>query len=100
MISYWYEACNQHARPPGRPPCGPLPRLDLVQEVTERLREQILAGAFDADRSLPPEGQLGQALGVSRTVIREAMRILAAQGLVEVSQGRTPRVKPADPTHV
>ncbi len=81
-------------------PLRPVGRLDLVQEVTERLREQILAGAFDADRSLPPEGQLGQALGVSRTVIREAMRILVAQGLVEVSQGKAPRVKPADPTHV
>ncbi len=43
-----------------------------------------------------PEGQLGEAFSVSRTVIREAMRILAAQGLVEVSQGRAPRVRPVD----
>lgn len=75
---------------------GPLPRLDLVQEVAERLRAQIIAGAFDAERSFPPEGRLGQSLGVSRTVVREAMRILAAQGLVDVSQGRAPRVRPAD----
>jgi DNA-binding FadR family transcriptional regulator len=81
-------------------PLKPVARLDLVREVTERLREQILAGAFNADRALPPEGRLGQALGVSRTVIREAMRILVAQGLVEVSQGKLPRVKPADPAHV
>jgi DNA-binding FadR family transcriptional regulator len=88
-------------RPPrGDSPLRPVGRLDLVQEVTERLREQILAGAFDADKTFPPEGQLGQALGVSRTVIREAMRILVAQGLVEVSQGKAPRVKPADPAHV
>jgi DNA-binding FadR family transcriptional regulator len=40
---------------------------------------------------------LAETLGVSRTVIREAMRSLLAQGLVEVSQGRRPRVKPADP---
>ncbi len=39
-------------------------------------------------------------MGVSRTVIREAMRILGERGLVEVSQGRSPRVKPADPAHV
>ena len=47
-----------------------------------------------------PEGKLCETMGVSRTVIREAMRILAAQGLVEVSQGRLPRVKPADPQTV
>ena len=75
---------------------GPLPRLNLVREVAERLRAQIIAGAFDADGTLPPEGRLAQSLGVSRTVVREAMRILAAQGLVEVSQGRAPRVRPAD----
>lgn len=78
----------------------PLQRPNLVQEAVERLREQIIAGAFGVDGAIPPEGQLGQALGVSRTVIREAMRILAAQGLVEVSQGRAPRVKPANPQTV
>lgn len=74
----------------------PLQRPNLVQEAVERLREQIIAGVFGIDGAIPPEGQLGQALGVSRTVIREAMRILAAQGLVEVSQGRQSRVKPAN----
>jgi GntR family transcriptional repressor for pyruvate dehydrogenase complex len=75
---------------------APVPRLDLVREVAERLRAQIIAGVFDGDRTLPPEGRLGEAFSVSRTVIREAMRILAAQGLVEVSQGRAPRVRPVD----
>jgi len=79
---------------------GPLPRRNLVQAVVERLRELILSGAFQDDGVLPPEGKLGKAMGVSRTVVREAMRILGAQGLVEVSQGRRPRIKPADPLSV
>lgn len=83
-----------------RVPLKPVRRLNLVREVVERLREQILAGSFATTDTLPSEGSLGQSLGVSRTVIREAMRILAAQGLVEVSQGRPPRVKPADATHL
>lgn len=92
-------------RPRNRPKTAetslkPLQRLNLVQEAVERLREQIITGVFGVDGVMPPEGQLGQTLGVSRTVIREAMRILAAQGLVEVSQGRQPRVKPADPQTV
>jgi DNA-binding FadR family transcriptional regulator len=82
------------------PPLQPVQRFDLVQEVVSRLREQIIAGVFGSNGAIPPEGQLGKSLGVSRTVIREAMRCLAAQGLVEVSQGRQSRVRPADPQTV
>ncbi|MBN2024865.1 MAG: FadR family transcriptional regulator [Pirellulales bacterium] len=78
----------------------PLKRQDLVRGVVERLRSQILGREFDPDGILPPEGRLGETLGVSRTVVREAMRILGAQGLVEVSQGKRPRVRPADPQTV
>jgi GntR family transcriptional repressor for pyruvate dehydrogenase complex len=78
----------------------PLKRLDLVREVVDRIRSQILAGDFDPEGLLPPEGKLGETLGVSRTVVREAMRILGAQGLVEVSQGKRPRIRPADPETV
>jgi GntR family transcriptional regulator, transcriptional repressor for pyruvate dehydrogenase complex len=75
-------------------------RGDLVQGVVDLLEKQIVAGDLAADRPMPPEGELSRQLGVSRTVIREAMRILGARGLVEVSQGKLPRVKPADPAHV
>ena len=75
---------------------APLDRPDMVAEVLSRLSERIIAGGFSPDGVLPPEGALAQSFGVSRTVIREAMRTLRAQGLVEVSQGRAPRVKPAD----
>jgi GntR family transcriptional regulator, transcriptional repressor for pyruvate dehydrogenase complex len=77
-------------------PLQPLYRQNLVAGVVESLRERILAGAFDTAEPLPSEAQLGQQLAVSRTVIREAMRILGGQGLVEVSQGRRPRIRPAD----
>jgi len=78
----------------------PLKRLDLVQEVFGQMREQIISGEFESGGTMPPEGQLCETMGVSRTVIREAMRMLGAQGLVEVSQGRRPRVRPADPQTV
>ncbi len=78
----------------------PLRRVDLVQETVALLEKKILSEKFAAGESLPPEGQLSVQLGVSRTVIREAMRILGAKGLVEVSQGRLPRVKPAGPEQV
>lgn len=72
-------------------------RPDRVSEVLEQLSDQITAGAFGQDGTLPAEGALAETFRVSRTVVREAMRMLRAQGLVEVSQGKPPRVKPADP---
>lgn len=74
-----------------------LQQIDLVQEIVQQLRSRILSGQFGQNGELPTESQLGMTFGVSRTVAREAMRTLRAQGLVEVSRGRRPRVCPVDP---
>src|ERR1700682_1443322 len=67
----------------------------LVEKAEERLRAQILKqGANDL---LPSQGALASTLGVSRTVLREAMKHLEAEGLIEIAQGRRIRVKPAGP---
>jgi GntR family transcriptional repressor for pyruvate dehydrogenase complex len=67
----------------------------LVRQAEERLRRQILKqGDHDL---LPSQGDLAATLGVSRTVLREAMKHLEAEGLVEIAQGRRIRVKPAGP---
>lgn len=76
----------------------PLVKADaqsLVKQAEERLRRQILKRA--ADEVLPSQGELAASLGVSRTVLREAMKHLEAEGLVEIAQGRRIRVKPAGP---
>jgi len=77
----------------------PIPRADLVSEVVQRMRNEIIAGTFGSDE-LPSEGELEVMFGVSRTVIREAMRVLWGMELVEVSRGRRPRIKPLDPTTI
>jgi GntR family transcriptional repressor for pyruvate dehydrogenase complex len=69
----------------------------MVGSVLESLSERIITGDFGSQGVLPPEGELATGYGVSRTVIREAMRSLRAQGLVEVAQGKLPRVKPPAP---
>jgi GntR family transcriptional repressor for pyruvate dehydrogenase complex len=76
------------------------PRVALVEQVVERLRDGIFTGEFLPGSELPSEGSLATTIGVSYTVIREAMRMLRSHGLVEVSQGRRPRVKPAGPDAV
>ncbi|MDX1944173.1 MAG: FCD domain-containing protein [Pirellulaceae bacterium] len=75
----------------------PLLSDNLVDEVVGRLKAHIVSGQLAAEAPLPSEGRLAESFRVSRTVVREAMRILRTQGLVEITQGRRPRVKRADP---
>jgi GntR family transcriptional repressor for pyruvate dehydrogenase complex len=71
-------------------------RIDLVNQVANQLRESILNNGFAPASLLPGEITLAGQFGVSRTVVREALRVLSAQGLVEISHGRPARVKHAD----
>jgi GntR family transcriptional repressor for pyruvate dehydrogenase complex len=59
----------------------------LADKVADLLKKAILSGQLAAGDRLPPERVLGDRFGVSRTVIREAIRSLAAKGMVEVRSG-------------
>jgi GntR family transcriptional repressor for pyruvate dehydrogenase complex len=59
----------------------------LYQRIVGHIEERIIAGELkDGDR-LPTERQLAEQYGVSRTVVREAMKVLARSGLVEARHG-------------
>jgi DNA-binding FadR family transcriptional regulator len=51
------------------------------------LGEAIVAGRYAAGDSIPSEPVLGDQLGVSRTVLREAVKSLAAKGVVSPGRG-------------
>jgi GntR family transcriptional regulator, transcriptional repressor for pyruvate dehydrogenase complex len=68
----------------------------MVVKVVDRLTDAIVKGKFDRSSVLPSEAELASSFGVSRTVVREAMRSLRAQGLVQASKGRVARVAPPD----
>lgn len=59
----------------------------LVEDVCQRLAAEIRAEVSDGDGWLPPERQLAEQLGVSRSVVREAAKRLESQGLVEIQHG-------------
>ncbi|RUY86847.1 FadR/GntR family transcriptional regulator, partial [Mesorhizobium sp. M7A.F.Ca.CA.001.10.2.1] len=59
----------------------------LSETVVTTIRKQLQAGEILPGHKLPTEGQLTETFGVSRTVIREALAKLAADGLVEPRQG-------------
>lgn len=60
----------------------------MTQQLVRRLTDSIQAGELRPGDRLPTESQLAQLHGVSRTVVREAMSRLSAQGLIETQQGR------------
>lgn len=59
------------------------PRRGLHGEVVHTIGLQIVGGTLQPGDPLPPEDELTADLAVSRTVLREAVRVLAAKGLVE-----------------
>jgi DNA-binding FadR family transcriptional regulator len=64
--------------------------VDLVpahEVVTERLRHAIHIGTYLPGDKLPPERTLAQQLGVSRMTVREAIRVLRAEGYVSSRRG-------------
>lgn len=65
----------------------------LVDRVVRSIEDQILSGRLPVGMKLPPEREFAERLGVSRTVFREAMRVLAAKGLLETSHGVGTTVK-------
>ena len=58
-------------------------RRTLHDEVLERVRDMIIEGRLEPGQRIN-EGQVGAQLGVSRTPMREAIKTLASEGLVEI----------------
>lgn len=65
----------------------PAPAL-LSVGVAERLETYILAGGFGTGDRLPSERDLAATFGVSRTAVREAVKLLSQRGLVRSDVGR------------
>src|SRR4051794_5512670 len=59
----------------------------LPDKVADLLRSSIIERQLPAGARLPTERELGEQFGVSRTVVREAVRTLVAKGLLEVRSG-------------
>ncbi|WP_190813251.1 FadR/GntR family transcriptional regulator [Saccharopolyspora pogona] len=68
-----------------------LPHIEVPKAsdvLADTLRERILAGDFPEHTALPPERDLVEQAQMSRTTVREALRILEAQGFVRLKTGR------------
>lgn len=84
------EITSLEKRPEGGP--GPIRRTALHDTLVTHLRDMIIEGDLAPGTRLH-EGQLGEQLGVSRTPLREAIKYLASEGLVELVPSRGAVVK-------
>ena len=76
-----------------------LKRTGLHERAAARMRDMIIRGELEPGSSTQ-ETRLSEALGVSRTPLREAMKLLAAEGLVELRPNRSPRIADIETDHV
>src|SRR5579875_1962171 len=75
-------------------------REPLHRDIARMLAEKIVSGEYEEGSLLPPERVLCTAFGVSRTVIREAIKALETRGLVRIEHGRGTVVEPASNSQV
>src|SRR5690606_8210337 len=76
-------------------PANPSPELfealardaPLSARVSEQIKQYLVGGQLQPGVRLPPERELARQFDVSRAVVREAVRGLTAQGLLEVRAG-------------
>ena len=58
------------------------------ERVAAQIRRRIVSGDLAVGERLPPEEELTRFFGIARTTLREALRVLEAQGLIEIRRGR------------
>lgn len=83
------DAPMEEARPPA----------SLHGELMTALRDYIIEGNL-ADGARVPERQLCEQFGVSRTPLREALKVLASEGLIDLLPNRGARVRPLRPQDI
>ncbi len=65
----------------------PVPRKSLTESVAGELAASILDDSFPSGSQIPPERELMSQLGVSRSTLREALKVLSEQDLIEARPG-------------
>jgi GntR family transcriptional repressor for pyruvate dehydrogenase complex len=72
---------------PTPPTFVPAQRVRSFDHIVGQIHEVIASGGMVPGERLPSERDLGVAFGVSRTTLREALRALEAQGVIEIRTG-------------
>ncbi|MFD4647806.1 FadR/GntR family transcriptional regulator [Streptomyces sp. NPDC058441] len=79
---------SSHGSAPAGPVADPAQRGLLTERIARRLEHDIRSGEIAVGAKLPSERELAAQFGSSRNVVREVLRRLEAQHLIEVAPGR------------
>ena len=79
-------------------PIGKLVKKTLVEQAVEQVQGYILVQKLKPGDVLPSEMRFTEILGVSRPVVREALRTLAGRGVLTIANGRNAMVSPVSAT--
>lgn len=71
-------------------------RLNGAARIAEEIGSAIVAGRYRPDDVVPGEIELGRRYGASRTVVREALKVLSAKGLIESRKRTGTRARPRE----
>jgi len=71
-------------------------RLDGAQRIAEEIGAAIVAGRYAPDELVPGEIALGRRYRASRTVVREALKLLSAKGLIAARKRSGTRARPRE----
>src|SRR4051794_23204735 len=71
-------------------------RRSLTNAISEKILGLIASGVLETGDALPSERELADALNVSRAAVRGGLQSLAAQGILDISQGARTRVRRSD----
>src|ERR1700722_4239699 len=69
-------------------------RATLAQQIETHMRDLIVSNRLGPGELLPSSIDLATEFGVSRSIVREAMKSLQAKGLIEIANGKRARVQP------
>jgi GntR family transcriptional regulator, transcriptional repressor for pyruvate dehydrogenase complex len=75
-------------------------RTRLRDRAAEAILDMVISGGLSPGERLPPERELCERLGVSRTVVREALNLVEARGLISIEHGRGAVVSGGEPRAV
>jgi GntR family transcriptional repressor for pyruvate dehydrogenase complex len=82
------------------PTLPPIQRTPLYKQVLDRIQGLVEAGAIVPGDQLPPERELAEQLGVSRTSLRQALTALEALGMIEIRHGAGAYLVATEPERV
>jgi GntR family transcriptional regulator, transcriptional repressor for pyruvate dehydrogenase complex len=67
---------------------SPIVRIDITEEIINRIKSLLANGKLKPGSKLPPERELASILGVGRPALRQALKALATMGIIDSRIGR------------